>query len=406
MKKNKKIIIMILIVVLLLIFSIELYAYIRIKTAKIEVELVSNLKIEFNEEVKISDLISSINGKIINDQKIDTTKLGEQTISFKFKNNDGITVPYSFDIEVVDTTEPLIWLSSSYTVLKDSDVDLTKQILCGDNYDNKPKCVIEGNYDLNTAGDYSLVYKATDSSGNTEVAPFTLHVIDPKPKENNEETKEEVETPEENYTLFTDVVTNYKNKDTKIGIDVSSWQGKIDFKKLKTSGVEFVMIRVGGTRGLNKEYFVDENFKYNISEANKNDIDVGIYFYSYANTIELAKKDAKWVLKQIKDYDVNLPIAFDWENWKYYNEYNLSFFGLTSMAEAFLDEVENAGYDGMLYSSKTYLENIWMNPKHDIWLAHYTDQTSYTGDYKMWQMCENGKVDGIDTLVDIDILYK
>ena len=378
MKKNKKIIIMILIVVLLLIFSIELYAYIRIKTAKIEVKLVSNLKIEFNEEVKISDLISSINGKIINDQKIDTTKLGEQTISFKFKNNDGITVPYSFDIEVVDTTEPLIWLSSSYTVLKDSDVDLTKQILCGDNYDNKPKCVIEGNYDLNTAGDYSLVYKATDSSGNTEVAPFTLHVINPKPKENNEETKEEVETPEENYTLFTDVVTNYKNKDTKIGIDVSSWQGKIDFKKLKTSGVEFVMIRVGGTRGLNKEYFVDENFKYNISEANKNDIDVGIYFYSYANTIELAKKDAKWVLKQIKDYDVNLPIAFDWENWKYYNEYNLSFFGLTSMAEAFLDEVENAGYDGMLYSSKTYLENIWMNPKHDIWLAHYTDQTSYT----------------------------
>ena len=47
-----------------------------------------------------------------------------------------------------------------------------------------------------------------------------------------------------------------------------------------------------------------------------------------------------------------------------------------------------------------------MNPKHDIWLAHYTDQTSYTGDYKMWQMCENGKIDGIDTLVDIDILYK
>ena len=76
------------------------------------------------------------------------------------------------------------------------------------------------------------------------------------------------------------------------------------------------------------------------------------------------------------------------------------------MAEAFLDEVEKDGYEGMLYSSKTYLENIWMNPKHDIWLAHYTDQTTYTGSYKMWQMCENGKVDGIDTLVDIDILYK
>ena len=113
-KKYRRIIIISLIAVLLLIFSIELYAYIRVKTAKIEVKLVSNLKIEFNEEVKISDLISSINGEILSNKAIDTTKLGKQTISFKFKNDDGITVPYYFDIEVVDTTEPLIWINNSY----------------------------------------------------------------------------------------------------------------------------------------------------------------------------------------------------------------------------------------------------------------------------------------------------
>ena len=75
------------------------------------------------------------------------------------------------------------------------------------------------------------------------------------------------------------------------------------------------------------------------------------------------------------------------------------------MAETFVDEVEKAGYDGMIYSSKTYLENMWMPLEDDVWLAHYTDSTTYEGDYKMWQVCENGKVDGIDHMVDINVLY-
>jgi len=75
------------------------------------------------------------------------------------------------------------------------------------------------------------------------------------------------------------------------------------------------------------------------------------------------------------------------------------------MAEAFLEEIENAGYKGMLYSSKTYLENIWLETPYDIWLAHYTPKTNYQGNYKMWQLCNNGKIDGIEGNVDIDILY-
>ena len=119
-----------------------------------------------------------------------------------------------------------------------------------------------------------------------------------------------------------------------------------------------------------------------------------------------AKKDAEWVLKQIKKYDVSLPIAFDWEEWAYFNEYNLSFFGLTSMADSFLKTIENHGYKGMLYSSKAYLDTIWMPLDYDIWLAHYTSKTNYEGKFKFWQLCDNGKVDGIDTDVDIDIMYK
>lgn len=166
------------------------------------------------------------------------------------------------------------------------------------------------------------------------------------------------------------------------------------------------MIRVGSRRGIDTDFFLDSQFQNNIKNANKYGIKAGVYFYSYAASIEDAKKEAQWVLKQIKNYDIELPIAFDWENWSYYNDYHLSFFNLTSMAEAFVDEVEKAGYDGMIYSSKTYLENMWMPLEDDVWLAHYTDTTTtYQGDYKMWQLCENGKVDGISGMVDINILY-
>ena len=76
------------------------------------------------------------------------------------------------------------------------------------------------------------------------------------------------------------------------------------------------------------------------------------------------------------------------------------------MAEDFLKTVEKAGYKGMIYGSKNYLEKIWLPTKYDIWLAHYTDKTNYSGNYKFWQMCDDGKVSGISTPVDIDIMYK
>ena len=110
-------------------------------------------------------------------------------------------------------------------------------------------------------------------------------------------------------------------------------------------------------------------------------------------------------VENIKDYKVELPIAFDWENWDSFNTYELSFFGLTNMAKRFMDTVKASGYDAMLYSSKTYLENIWMSVDYPVWLAHYTKNTNYAGDYSYWQICSNGRVDGINGDVDIDIRY-
>lgn len=401
-KKHKLCIIVITLLcsIAIIMFLIWLYHYLRIKNARIEVVLKNNLTAEFTEEKKVSDFIESINGNIIDDYVIDTTSLGKKEIKFQFKNDQNIIVPYEYEIEVIDTVQPVVWLSNVYQVTKGSNINLTDKILCGDNQDNKPKCTVEGNYDLNTVGDYPLLFKAEDKSGNITEKQFILRVIEPS------NTNAPRTTAEPTYTDFNQAKNQYKTDKTQIGIDVSGWQGEIDFEKIKNAGVEFIMIRVGGTRGTNGEYFVDKYFKRNIEEANKYGIKAGIYFYSYANSKESAMKDAKWVIKQIKDYDIDLPIAFDWEEWTYFNDYNLSFFGLTSMAESFLETIEDAGYEGMLYSSKSYLENIWLPTKYDIWLAHYTTQTNYQGKYKLWQLCENGKIDGIDGAVDINVMYE
>lgn len=382
---------------LLMVFFFCIIPYLRVKFAKIEVTLVDDLTVSFTENKKVSDFITSINGKITNDYEIDTTTLGTKEISFDFVNDDGINVKYSYMIEVVDRTAPVIWLGGSYTITKGNNVDLAKKILCGDNADNTPNCYVEGEYDYNKVGVYPLTFKAEDQSGNKTEQKFNLNVIEPKKNTNSNKTP--------TYTYFSDIVRDYKTEKTRIGIDVSSWQGEIDFDALQNAGVEFIIIRVGGTRGRNGEYFVDNHFTYNITEANKRNIDVGIYFYSYAYSPDKAREEASWVLDQIKDYKVTLPIAFDWENWSTFNEYNLSFFGLTNMAETFLDTVNKAGYQGLRYSSKNYLEKLWLPTKYDTWLAHYVNSTSYKGNYKYWQLCDDGKVDGIQGAVDIDIQY-
>ena len=401
-KKTKTILFIMIGIVLsiALVFGIvSLVQYIRIKTAKIEVSLVEDLTIEFADKKKVSDFITSINGTIVNDYEIDTTTLGTQNVAFDFKNDDNIKVSYSYNVEVVDKTAPVIWLSGSYTLTKGQDIDIAKKVLCGDNADNSPNCYIEGEYDYNKVGTYPLIFKAEDASGNKTEQKFNLNVVEPK-KNNNTNNN-----TEPSYTNFSDIVKNYKTEKTRIGIDVSSWQGEIDFDAIKNAGVEFIIIRVGGTRGREGEYFVDNTFIRNITEANKRNIDVGIYFYSYANSNEKAREEAEWVIEQLKDYQINLPIAYDWENWSTFNEYNLSFFGLTNMAETFLDTLKDAGYEGLLYSSKNFLERLWFPTKYDTWLAHYTDTTNYKGEYKYWQLCSDGKIDGIKGSVDIDIMY-
>lgn len=396
--KKNIIIIICFLVIIIGIGSYFLINYLRVKNAVIKVTLDDTLETEFLSDVKVSDFISDINGTIVDDYVIDTTDIGKKKIEFEYINDDNIKVKYNYEINVVDNVAPLIWLNNSYTVNVGSDISLTDKILCGDDTDPNPTCEVIGEYNMNEAGTYPLVFKATDNSGNVTEKEFNLIVREPK---SSGTSSGSVSTK----TLFSEVVDAHKNENTEIGIDISKWQGDVDFNALKEAGVEFVIIRVGTSSGINGENLVDSKFEQNINGANKAGIPVGIYFYSYANSEDRAISDALWVLEQIKDYKVDLPIAFDWENWSFYNEFNLSFFGLSNMADSFVKTVRDAGYEGMLYSSKNYLEDIWFKGDYPVWLAHYTTKTNYEGDYEFWQLCNNGRVAGINGDVDINIRY-
>jgi len=314
------------------------------------------------------------------------------------------TTNATITINVVDKTPPIISQIKNYKITEGDTTDISKTLFCGDNYDKNPKCTIKGEYDVNTPGTYNVTFVGVDSSNNKSTNKMNIIVEE---KQENKQSKNNTHQKEPVYTDYKDVIKNYKTSDNEIGIDVSHWQGNINYKRLKKAGVEFVYIRVGRGDGIGEGYVLDEKFIKNIKGFNKVGIPVGVYFYSNANNKNDAIKEAKWVIKQIKKYDVSLEIVFDWENWSKFQDYNLSFYSLTETANAFTETVEKAGYKGMVYSSKNYLETIWYKINSDIWLAHYTSKTDYEKEYKVWQLCNNGKVAGIeDNLVDINIRYK
>lgn len=401
MKNRIIIVIGIFLIIILGIIGTKLYKEYQINQAIKIVEL-NTKEVEVFSKIRLKDLIKTINGDLINNPKIDTTEIGKKKITFFYITEEKIKVPYTISINIVDKIPPIIYEPSSYsvTVGESTKEELEKSFFCGDNYDLNPICSLEGEIDFNTPGDYSVTFTGTDSSNNTSNHSFTLYV--------KEKAKEKGKTIyNDSVTDFNSIIESYKKENTKIGIDISHWQGNIDYKEVKNSGVEFVYIRVGRGNGIGEDYVLDDKFKDYIKGFNKVKIPVGVYFYSNANSKEDAIKEAKWVLSQIKKYQVDLEIVFDWENWNVFQEYDLSFYTLTETAKSFIKTVEKEGYKGMLYSSKSYLEDIWFPIESNIWLAHYTKQTNYQGAYKVWQICDNGKVSGInENLVDIDIMYK
>ena len=407
---KKKLILIIIIVIGIILISIGIIIGIkrliekyRIAHATVLVVLRESLDVEVYKEVEVKDFITRLNGNLITNYKVDTSELGKKEITFEYINDENIKIPYTIEINVVDKTPPVLSSYNNVYVYTD-EVNFVDDLFCGDNYDNEPKCYIEGEYDINTPNTYNVNLVGEDSSNNKTTHNMNL-VVRERVK-SNQTSKDEFSFSSASVE-FSEIREKHKADNTLVGIDVSKWQGDIDFKKVKEAGVEFAMIRVGIQKGLNGEYNLDTKFKDNIEGFTKEGIPVGVYFFSYADSKEEAKKQAKWVVKQIKKYDVDLPVAFDWENWDGYRGFNVSFHSLNEVADEFMDTIESKGYKSILYSSKNYLNMVWTYTDHDVWLAHYTEQTDYDKDYSIWQLTEKGKVPGIEgNYTDINILYK
>lgn len=192
------------------------------------------------------------------------------------------------------------------------------------------------------------------------------------------------------------------------GIDVSKWQGEIDWKKVKAAGIKFAMIRLGYGSSKGDACGLDGYFEKNVKNAIAAGIDIGCYFYSYATSVAAAKKEAAYVINVLQKYKgvFTYPVAFDLED---KTQQGLGKQVLTDMVIAFGDAIEKAGFYCSLYSNpswmKSYLDADRVK-RFDLWLAHWTDKTNYAGAYGMWQNSSSGKVNGINGNVDTDFAYK
>lgn len=198
------------------------------------------------------------------------------------------------------------------------------------------------------------------------------------------------------------------------GMDISKFNGDIDWDKVVADGIEAVIIRVGGRYGASGLIYEDSRREENLKNAVKAGLAVGVYFYSQAITVEEGIEEAKFCIEAVKGYDLDLPIIIDYE-WE--PGYRLANAGTreerTEVVNAFCKTVTKAGYTGGIYASdycfRDYLiaEKIYKN--YYIWLAHWTSAElpgiTYTGPFDGWQYSANGRVAGIDGPVDLDYFY-
>jgi len=205
-----------------------------------------------------------------------------------------------------------------------------------------------------------------------------------------------------------------------MGIDVARYQGTIDWQQVAQSDVEFAFVRVGYRGMKDGQITEDPNGRYNLQEAAKANIPLGVYFFSTAISEEEAKEEADWVAELIAGYPITYPVVYDCENFNNTDsrQYSMNKTERTDVALAFLETIEKHGYEGMFYASKVdmELEKSWevsrIEKNYKIWVAQYpalpypeTRETSYSGLHHMWQYSMEGSVPGIRQNVDLNIAY-
>lgn len=268
--------------------------------------------------------------------------------------------------------------------------------------------------DDTTSEELNQIIEAVADSGAGPVAVKDIEELEVVEDNSSEPSREDAEVSDSGTEETSSSDQIYEVNQLVYGIDVSRWQGDIDWSKVAADGITFAMIKCGGgDDGL----YEDRKFKQNIQGALANGIQVGIYFYSGATDAKTAYDEASFCINLIKDYQITYPVAFDWElNSGDYDE-------VTQACETFCNVVKSYGYQPMVYSNR----NRWYDNfdgeklagKFKVWMACYWSEYYYTstrwayGDdlasfkwhYDMWQYGVTDTVDGIDGYVDMNIAF-
>lgn len=188
------------------------------------------------------------------------------------------------------------------------------------------------------------------------------------------------------------------------GIDISKWQGSINWSEVKKDGTEFAILREGW--GKKSPTQIDKKFKENYENAKAVGIPIGCYHYSYADSVDDAKREAEFCLENIRGLKLEYPVCFDIEDREMLKLSNRQ---RTDIVKAFCGEIEKAGYYAMFYCNAHWLNNYLIKDeliqKYDLWLAQWNvgEPGIPCG---IWQKSDKGTINGISGNVDLDIAYK
>ena len=352
--------------------------------------------VEAGADITLAEFVTERNVELKEpDAYLDTMKTGtaEAEVCYLY---EGAEFSKTLRYRVADTVQPHIFNPGQNPYHKVGKAfDLNDYIGFGDNFDPNPVLTCEGEVDPDTVGNYPLHVTVADSAGNAVSWDVTIHVVEEKPKTADQHPRVD----------FSEFIRRYSGGNVRFGIDVSAWQGNVDYKAVREAGCSFVIMRVGYYYTKVKP---DDYFRQNLKNAADAGLEVGVYFYTTDRNEEDVRAHVRWICEQLGGQKLDLPIVFDWEEFSDFQRYGMSIRGLNDIYAAFADEVVKQGYKPMLYSSRNLLNEIWserIKRSTPVWLAHYVRETNYAGEYAIWQQSPYGRIPGIAGDVDMDIQY-
>jgi len=190
-------------------------------------------------------------------------------------------------------------------------------------------------------------------------------------------------------------------------IDISEFNGRINWAQVKKAGVDYAIIRAGGRYGISGQIYNDDNANYNCKEALTNGIGIGLYFFSQAVSTYEAEEEADFILKFIKknNLKITLPLYFDSEYLNNGRHNNLTKEERTIIAESFCKKIKKAGYKAGVYASLSWFYNqlvVERLLKYSVWVAQYNETCDFKYKYDIWQFTNSGEIDGINGKVDFN----